>query len=1475
MSASQATAGTSNMIYYSPAAPPSGSSPSHLIRRVTAAAPLPPPPPVNNGPPPTTCIIQWKEELSTTGLATCVHPGCRLSCLSLPGAVAHFRVCTGELREGHFIPCNICNRRFKHFRSMSTHRDKAHPQVVYAATGVPVNVQPIQAPQPAIRAKAEKPKHTYGRQREPSPPRPNYLPPDLDDEVTKYQNSRNKSEGERSDLHQRIMAESKMISNPRKSGRPSKGAMRRPGIENFQYRNTFDVDESTGPNETIVSNPGAAVTIIQHSTPLKPQPVYEPLVEQSQPPQPQYQLVEIHSDSLYAQQPQVMIEKLFSKNVLFLMHLCLFLLQPQNLVIATPSAPNVVHLTPDEYAKLQAQQQQVPRLPQQFVQTVVSSPQILQAEEKPPLFLATSHSQFAPLTQTVTHSVPPGSVSIQGPRQPHPVPISMFNALRPSMTSTPTRRASVNSVPTLLPSQPMPQVPGPSSFSSPVNPVPGSSRASLVSDVSSSNVDSSVARAPMPPAPAVKESSSAPKLEPGANAEPGKEENEDEDNEDDDLEEMERKLAEKEKQLADYARLVEESERMAKQAKKDAVKEAKKKAIRERQAKMREQEELLKKRLQVAVKDLEDHKPSIDEQGQIDTGKTSDLEESGAHRFPTPGSSTTSLQHPTSSGQIDDSGLSDQSRASSVLTSVSAIAPRAGPSPSQARANIDLATLNEATFQLEKSKRSEVERPESPVKLSVPDDPPAEPTQEPKSPSPVSVIEDLPAEKEDVSPLTVTPVSTCSSLKSKERGKRVHIPKPLFLDSETENSKLKVLLPEGADATVLPNSANEKPVDEKVDEAIKAVVLPPAANTQLVQIVRQEVTPEGETIETVSEEVLPVVLESELMKLSPGAKLVEIPTQGFAETVVLEEKVQPAQIQPEPTRAAKKAAADSKPALDDNGIVANDTDTAPSVDATPQRMRTRARILGKSKPKVPAAAGAGGKGRLQMSVSPAPVPVPPAVLLEAEEPSAESLGQSSLEKEPKEVPNLIKDLNERNQRILATRAKPLTPRKAKKATPNFPRSRQDIAMKIDEIIEQQEREEEEERAKNDKSKWIEPSGNDDGKVKVTNANNAREETEDVTDNEVAEVEQPPKQDEAKTDQDGKNLGTVYDSDQDMFVDTDENDSGDAEVTKEQVGDCNASKTGSDTSDTIFGKSTPERNTEQTISEKAEEAFAFTENDTNEVKSTIDKLEDHLNRQTARKTKSISTVNKGGSRRKKDKANEEELNSKESSIPEKKSPSTPAKKDDPPLTSKRSRRKSKDVSEAQPSKKRRSEATSPKLEPTGVSSGALPIRSSNRKRKSTKKVQEQIADAEVKGVEKENQTPRSKRLRKRKEIENETPPAQTEREEDEKPLVKPEKKRRKQRELACGACDAVIIGPAKFGVHVASVHFGLARLKGEKQTFTEEEKTEAAREAFNFGVPVPCYRCEGQRDFQTWPGLKYHLATCNRTEEELEVCLFAV
>ena len=310
MSATQATAGTPNMIYYSPAGP-SNSPQSTMIRRVTAAAPLPPPPPVNNGPPPTTCIVQWKEELSTTGLATCVHPQCRLSCLSLPGAVAHFRVCTGELREGHFIPCNICNRRFKHFRSMSTHRDKAHPHVVYAATGVPVAVQPVPVPQPAVRAKVEKPKHTYGRPREPSPPRPNYLPPELDDEVNRYQsqNTRTKPEEDRNDLHQRIMAESRMISNPRKAGRPAKDPVavrNKPGIENFQFRNTFDVEESTRPNETIVSNPGAAVTIIQHSGPIKSQPVYEPLVEQPQAPQPQYQLVEIHSDGIYTQQPQVM-----------------------------------------------------------------------------------------------------------------------------------------------------------------------------------------------------------------------------------------------------------------------------------------------------------------------------------------------------------------------------------------------------------------------------------------------------------------------------------------------------------------------------------------------------------------------------------------------------------------------------------------------------------------------------------------------------------------------------------------------------------------------------------------------------------------------------------------------------------------------------------------------------------------------------------------------------------------------------------------------------------------------------------------------------------------------------------------------------------------------------------------------------------------------------------------------------------------
>ena len=70
----------------------------------------------------------WRQELSTKRSARCTNPGCRLSFLSLAGVVRHHQMCEGFLREGDFLPCDICGERFKQFRSLQVHVDKTHRQ---------------------------------------------------------------------------------------------------------------------------------------------------------------------------------------------------------------------------------------------------------------------------------------------------------------------------------------------------------------------------------------------------------------------------------------------------------------------------------------------------------------------------------------------------------------------------------------------------------------------------------------------------------------------------------------------------------------------------------------------------------------------------------------------------------------------------------------------------------------------------------------------------------------------------------------------------------------------------------------------------------------------------------------------------------------------------------------------------------------------------------------------------------------------------------------------------------------------------------------------------------------------------------------------------------------------------------------------------------------------------------------------------
>ena len=61
------------------------------------------------------------------------RPRCCISFLSLAGMVAHHKTCIGVAHPGSYNACDLCGSRFKQFKSMQTHREKAHFKVVQNA----------------------------------------------------------------------------------------------------------------------------------------------------------------------------------------------------------------------------------------------------------------------------------------------------------------------------------------------------------------------------------------------------------------------------------------------------------------------------------------------------------------------------------------------------------------------------------------------------------------------------------------------------------------------------------------------------------------------------------------------------------------------------------------------------------------------------------------------------------------------------------------------------------------------------------------------------------------------------------------------------------------------------------------------------------------------------------------------------------------------------------------------------------------------------------------------------------------------------------------------------------------------------------------------------------------------------------------------------------------------------------------------
>ena len=70
---------------------------------------------------------------------------------------------------------------------------------------------------------------------------------------------------------------------------------------------------------------------------------------------------------------------------------------------------------------------------------------------------------------------------------------------------------------------------------------------------------------------------------------------------------------------------------------------------------------------------------------------------------------------------------------------------------------------------------------------------------------------------------------------------------------------------------------------------------------------------------------------------------------------------------------------------------------------------------------------------------------------------------------------------------------------------------------------------------------------------------------------------------------------------------------------------------------------------------------------------------------------------------------------------------------------------------------------------------------------------------------------------------------------------------------------------------AQQHGGIAFVKGqEKLDISDNELNNMLKDAFTVAKKeIPCYKCLN-KTFGSLPGLKYHLKTCSKTAEELEL-----
>lgn len=139
---------------------------------------------------------------------------------------------------------------------------------------------------------------------------------------------------------------------------------------------------------------------------------------------------------------------------------------------------------------------------------------------------------------------------------------------------------------------------------------------------------------------------------------------------------------------------------------------------------------------------------------------------------------------------------------------------------------------------------------------------------------------------------------------------------------------------------------------------------------------------------------------------------------------------------------------------------------------------------------------------------------------------------------------------------------------------------------------------------------------------------------------------------------------------------------------------------------------------------------------------------------------------------------------------------------------------------------------------------------------------------------EVQTPRSRRAQKRPVVDKSEPsePQVKKKSSPKTPKSEPKKcvRRSKAPKFQCGKCDTVFSTNRQFEAHVAQEHSGLARLIGESQEFKTKERDSALRSAFKLAAKVKCCQDQCDRVFSSYAGLQYHLRTCQKSPDEIEL-----